>query len=412
MVPTWNYSEVQLRVSVTVHDDPDWVLDVVTGSPSGTRAGASGRGRSPMRRRPTCGGSCVRSSASSSWSSTLGSRGVEGKAKLSQNRSAADRRGVIAGLRAEGGPPPPRHAGWQTRWSERWTADSRSDLPYDPCPPTSSAFSASSGKHRGGTDGAQPAVRGSGHGHDTSPRSHPVHLTLGPAPRPRRRRGRSGRRLRRHGRPRRRAGARRRRLDRPVVCRPARHAAAHHPHHRTVQTTPPTCRPPRRRPIATPSATASSSSSEAEAAHGRVQPGVARPGPPHSDRGEPGVHERHDGGPLTAGGGDALHRARPDVARGKDPGERRLEVARAAGRHASARAARHGPSARSRAGRARRSRAASRSAARRRAAGRGRGTRDARRHPSSCRAPRSTRVAPSPPASTTSEHGCTVMRGL
>ncbi len=30
-MPTWNYSEVQLRGSVTVHDDPDWVLDVVTG---------------------------------------------------------------------------------------------------------------------------------------------------------------------------------------------------------------------------------------------------------------------------------------------------------------------------------------------------------------------------------------------
>ena len=30
VVPTWNYSEVQLRGTVTVHDDPDWVLDVVT----------------------------------------------------------------------------------------------------------------------------------------------------------------------------------------------------------------------------------------------------------------------------------------------------------------------------------------------------------------------------------------------
>ena len=30
VVPTWNYSEVQLRGAVTVHDDPDWVLDVVT----------------------------------------------------------------------------------------------------------------------------------------------------------------------------------------------------------------------------------------------------------------------------------------------------------------------------------------------------------------------------------------------
>ena len=29
VVPTWNYTEVQLRGAVTVRDDPDWVLDVV-----------------------------------------------------------------------------------------------------------------------------------------------------------------------------------------------------------------------------------------------------------------------------------------------------------------------------------------------------------------------------------------------
>lgn len=30
VVPTWNYTEVQLRGVLTVHDDPDWVLDAVT----------------------------------------------------------------------------------------------------------------------------------------------------------------------------------------------------------------------------------------------------------------------------------------------------------------------------------------------------------------------------------------------
>ncbi|HET7800778.1 MAG TPA: FMN-binding negative transcriptional regulator [Humibacillus xanthopallidus] len=100
VVPTWNYSEVQLRGSVTVHDDPDWVLDVVTR--------LTERHETP-RAQPwavtDAPPAYVRGQLRAIVGVELvidGAAAVEGKAKLSQNRSDADRRGVIAGMRAEG----------------------------------------------------------------------------------------------------------------------------------------------------------------------------------------------------------------------------------------------------------------------------------------------------------------------
>ena len=106
VVPTWNYSEVQLRGSVTVHDDPDWVLDVVTGLTErheGSRERPWAVSDAPPayvrgQLRAIVGVELVVEHASG----VEGVEGVEGKAKLSQNRSDADRRGVVAGLRAEG----------------------------------------------------------------------------------------------------------------------------------------------------------------------------------------------------------------------------------------------------------------------------------------------------------------------
>ena len=99
MVPTWNYSAVHLRGVVRVIDDPEWVRGVVTALTDhheGTRA-------KPWavrtRRRGTSTGSCAPSSAS------LVVESVEGKAKLSQNRSAEDLAGVIAGLPGTPGEP-------------------------------------------------------------------------------------------------------------------------------------------------------------------------------------------------------------------------------------------------------------------------------------------------------------------
>ena len=70
VVPTWNYSEVQLRGAVTVHDDPDWVLDVVTRLTERHEAGREqpvGRHRRPGRSTSVAG--CGPSSASRSSSS-------------------------------------------------------------------------------------------------------------------------------------------------------------------------------------------------------------------------------------------------------------------------------------------------------------------------------------------------------
>jgi len=102
VVPTWNYSEVQLRGAVTVHDDPEWVLDVVT------RLTERHEGHREQRWAVTdAPAAYVRGQLRAIVGVELvveEATAVEGKAKLSQNRSDADRRGVIAGMRAEGGP--------------------------------------------------------------------------------------------------------------------------------------------------------------------------------------------------------------------------------------------------------------------------------------------------------------------
>ncbi|GAA2481451.1 FMN-binding negative transcriptional regulator [Terrabacter carboxydivorans] len=99
VVPTWNYSEVQLRGAVTVHDDPDWVLDVVTQL---TERHESGRERPwAVSDAPA---KYVRGRLRAIVGIEVVVESVEGKAKLSQNRSGADREGAITGLRAEGGP--------------------------------------------------------------------------------------------------------------------------------------------------------------------------------------------------------------------------------------------------------------------------------------------------------------------
>ena len=97
VVPTWNYSAVHLRGRVHVHDDPDWVLDLVTRLTDHHEAGRPDRWHvtdAPedyLRKnlRPIVG-------------VELEIESVEAKAKLSQNRSDADRAGVVAGLAGDG----------------------------------------------------------------------------------------------------------------------------------------------------------------------------------------------------------------------------------------------------------------------------------------------------------------------
>jgi len=93
VVPTWNYSAVHLRGTATVHDDPEFVRRVVTRL---TEVHESGR-PAPWH-VSDAPASYIDGMLRAIVGVELVVERVEGKAKLSQNRSEADRRGVVAGL--------------------------------------------------------------------------------------------------------------------------------------------------------------------------------------------------------------------------------------------------------------------------------------------------------------------------
>ncbi|WP_262848329.1 FMN-binding negative transcriptional regulator [Mumia quercus] len=99
VVPTWNYSRVELRGTVHVHRDAAWVRDAVT------RLTAL---HEQTRDEPWAVSDAPEAYVEGQLRGIVGIEVVvdfvEGKAKLSQNRSDADRAGVIAGMRAEGDP--------------------------------------------------------------------------------------------------------------------------------------------------------------------------------------------------------------------------------------------------------------------------------------------------------------------
>lgn len=102
VVPTWNYSEVQLRGEVTVHDDAEWVHDVVTRLTERHEA---------HRPDPWAVTDAPERYVSGQLRAIVGVevvvQEISAKAKLSQNRSDADRAGAIAGLEQE--PAPAAH---------------------------------------------------------------------------------------------------------------------------------------------------------------------------------------------------------------------------------------------------------------------------------------------------------------
>lgn len=97
VVPTWNYSAVQFTGHVTVHRDADWLRDLVG------RLTAVHEGR---REAPWAVGDAPEAYIEQQLKAIVGIElriaGVEAKAKLSQNRSQADRDGVVSGLRETG----------------------------------------------------------------------------------------------------------------------------------------------------------------------------------------------------------------------------------------------------------------------------------------------------------------------
>ncbi len=98
VVPTWNYTAVHFTGRVQVHDDPAWLREAVT------RLTKLNEGR---RDRPWSVDDAPATFVDQQLKAIVGIElsieKVEGKAKLSQNRSAADRSGVVEGLRLEGG---------------------------------------------------------------------------------------------------------------------------------------------------------------------------------------------------------------------------------------------------------------------------------------------------------------------
>ncbi|MEO3935232.1 FMN-binding negative transcriptional regulator [Dermatophilaceae bacterium Soc4.6] len=97
VVPTWNYSAVQLTGRVRVHDDVEWVRAMVTRL---TQAHEAHRA-SPWQVEDAPP-AYVEAQLRGIVGVELVVERVEGKAKWSQNRSEADRVGVVSGLLAEG----------------------------------------------------------------------------------------------------------------------------------------------------------------------------------------------------------------------------------------------------------------------------------------------------------------------
>jgi transcriptional regulator len=98
VVPTWNYSAVHLTGRVTTHHDEGWLRDLV-----GRLTERHEHGRDDPWAVDDAPADYVRKQLRAIVGVELAVEKVEAKAKLSQNRSDADRAGVIRGLEHEGG---------------------------------------------------------------------------------------------------------------------------------------------------------------------------------------------------------------------------------------------------------------------------------------------------------------------
>lgn len=100
VVPTWNYVTAHVYGNLVVHDDAEWTEDLVR------RLTAKHEGR---REKPWSVDDAPRSYVEGQLRAIVGVEllitRVEAKAKLSQNRPAADIDGVIDGLRERGDAP-------------------------------------------------------------------------------------------------------------------------------------------------------------------------------------------------------------------------------------------------------------------------------------------------------------------
>jgi transcriptional regulator len=98
VVPTWNYSAVHIAGRVRRHEDPEWLrraVTLLTAEHENRRAEPWAVTDAPP--------AYVDKQLRAIVGLELTIERVEGKAKLSQNRSEQDRAGVVRGLREEGG---------------------------------------------------------------------------------------------------------------------------------------------------------------------------------------------------------------------------------------------------------------------------------------------------------------------
>jgi transcriptional regulator len=95
VVPTWNYSAVHLSGPVTVHDDPEWLRQAVTRLTDRHEGRTTDGDGWQVRDAPE---KFVSGQLRAIVGVSMTVTRVEAKAKLSQNRSADDQRGVVEGL--------------------------------------------------------------------------------------------------------------------------------------------------------------------------------------------------------------------------------------------------------------------------------------------------------------------------
>ena len=96
VVPTWNYSVVQLSGRVRVHEDAGWLRTAVD-----TLTERHEAGRSAPWSSADAPEQYIHGQLRAIVGIEIAVERVDAKAKLSQNRSDADREGVVAGLRQE-----------------------------------------------------------------------------------------------------------------------------------------------------------------------------------------------------------------------------------------------------------------------------------------------------------------------
>ncbi|HEY2550186.1 MAG TPA: FMN-binding negative transcriptional regulator [Streptosporangiaceae bacterium] len=93
VVPTWNYTTVHFTGPVTFHQDPQWLLDIVT-----QLTGRYEHGRPDRWRVDDAPEAYIAGQLRGIVGVELTITQIEAKEKLSQNRGAADRAGVIDAL--------------------------------------------------------------------------------------------------------------------------------------------------------------------------------------------------------------------------------------------------------------------------------------------------------------------------